>query len=486
MSAYSEILQKYIAEKNIKISKLVQYCGMERSSMYKIINGKRKPANWEMVKRIANYIQLTPKECETYYDAYYRSRLSEEEYQQKQQIEEFIYNFDYIYNKKPIYLEHGGMEITTFDETKIHVLEGKTEINYYLKLILERTAQKKKSEIFMIEQFDNLYLRDTLLMIGKHNVNLQIQHILCFQNKGKYAMKNIEILKKVIPFYGCECQYEPYYYYDEITSHFYNMNLFCNVVICDEGVVTYTSDYMYGQLMRDKNVIQMYQKLFEYYQSQTYPLLTKVSSVLQEYMSVGQDVMMGTEQARAHSLHAEPCVIPFINERILRKNIKKTVLGREEDIELFLRYIEVEREVIDNGNFCCSFTLQGIEKFILTGKIEEIPGDFYYAIEQKDCIEIIKQMLPYLRKGIYRILKNKRAQINNELHVFASPSTGHLLFTQNKKELIYVYMNEPGMIQQFYDFMDGLTEEISLYSPEEAVEKVENIIRKYELKFNNF
>lgn len=481
MSIYSELLHKYIEEKNIKVAKMIQYCGMDRSSMYKIINGKRKVANLDTARKIAHYMQLSPKECDLYYKAYYKSIVGEEEYEQRQQIEEFICNFNHIYDtREEEILERGEAAIEFVSDSSIHIVKGKAEINYQMRMILEKAVQEENPTIRLLTQCDNHYLRDTLMTLGKNAANIKIQHILCFQKQGEHAKENIELLRNLIPFYGCECQYEPYYYYDEIISHFHNMNLFCNVVICDEGVICYTSDYEYGQILRDEECIEAYKQIFDQYRKQTYPLLTRVESVIQEYLSVGQDVLKGAAQAKAHSLHAEPCVIPFISDEILKKKIRETLPQREQIVELFSRYIKEEREIIDIGNFCCSFTLQGIEKFIRTGKMEEIPEDFYYLLNINECVEIIREMIPYFANGTYRLLKNQLAKINSDLHIFASPSAGHLLFSKNKKELIYVYMNEPGMIQQFLTFMDGLNEELSLYSPEEAVQKVKNLLEKYQ------
>lgn len=41
-------------------------------------------------------------------------------------------------------------------------------------------------------------------------------------------------------------------FYDEIDSHFHNMNLFGNCVICEDGILSYTSDYVYGQMIQDR------------------------------------------------------------------------------------------------------------------------------------------------------------------------------------------------------------------------------------------
>lgn len=105
MSAYSKLLKQYTDEKNIKIAKLTEYCNLDRSTMYKIMNGKRNPPSIETARRIANYMQLSFRENGLYFDAYYRSVLGEDAYAQNMLIREFIYGFNDICNKRPIFLK---------------------------------------------------------------------------------------------------------------------------------------------------------------------------------------------------------------------------------------------------------------------------------------------------------------------------------------------------------------------------------------------
>ena len=43
MSVSSDMLKNYIHEKDVKVATLAHYCQLERSTVYKLINGKREP-----------------------------------------------------------------------------------------------------------------------------------------------------------------------------------------------------------------------------------------------------------------------------------------------------------------------------------------------------------------------------------------------------------------------------------------------------------
>lgn len=478
MSVYSELLQKYISEKDIKVSDLIQYCEVDRSFMYKIINGKRKLTSVAMARKIANFMKLSPKECESYYSAYYQTKCGDVIFRQNEQIRDFICNFTPGV-QRPVFMEGKKMTVMLSDDHPIHMLKGKLEIDYHMKMLLEQTAQKENQKIRLMVQNDHTFLIDMLLSLGKNTPGMVIQHILCFQREEEKSGDNLNMLQEFLAFYGCKCQYEPYYYYDRIESHFYNMNLFCNCVICEEGVLSYTSDYAYGQLICDRESIEVYKQIFEQYRQQTYPLLRKIDSIIQEYMLIGQSVLGSAGQSVVYSIHSEPCVVPFINDRILKKQVREMMPQRENSLQIFHQYIEQERKILDQGQFNSFFTLQGIEHFIENGKVGEIPDDFYDPLDQEDCLSIIHEMLPYFENGSYRILKDRLAMISRELYIFVAPFTGHFLLADHRNHLIYIDMKEPGMIRQFYQFIESLNEDMSLYTGQEAVKLVRQILKKY-------
>lgn len=173
-------------------------------------------------------------------------------------------------------------------------------------------------------------------------------------------------------------------------------------------------------------------------------------------------------------------MVPFVTEEMLRSQIREEMPSREQMVIIFGRYIAELRQAVDMGKCRSYFTIDGTEDFILNGKIGEIPDNFYHPLKKEDCLEILKNMLPYFADGKYRLLKNQLANIQSNLHIFVAASAGHFLFSNSQRELVYIAMNEPKMIQQFYDFMESLNEEMSLYTTEEAVEKITALIEKYQ------
>ena len=68
MSVFSDLLSEYITMKDVGVYPLSQFCGLDRSFMYKIINGKRNPSGEDVVRKMAQFMQLTPREKTDFMD----------------------------------------------------------------------------------------------------------------------------------------------------------------------------------------------------------------------------------------------------------------------------------------------------------------------------------------------------------------------------------------------------------------------------------
>ncbi len=93
MSVFSDLLSDYINEKQIKILSLAKYCDIDRSTMYKVMNGKRNPPSQETLKKMAHFMHLTPVEHQKFQEAWKITRIGEELYYKRKSVENFICHF---------------------------------------------------------------------------------------------------------------------------------------------------------------------------------------------------------------------------------------------------------------------------------------------------------------------------------------------------------------------------------------------------------
>lgn len=109
MSVFSDLLSEYITMKDVGVYPLSQFCGLDRSFMYKIINGKRNPSGEDVVRKMAQFMQLTPREKTDFMDAFYITQMGEEVYYRRKSVGELIETFsrregrkEYIFYEKEL------------------------------------------------------------------------------------------------------------------------------------------------------------------------------------------------------------------------------------------------------------------------------------------------------------------------------------------------------------------------------------------------
>ncbi len=67
---FAKVLSDYIHEKNVNVYSMAQFCDLDRSTMYKFINGKRRPSSISLVRKMADFMLLTPAEYQLLSEAY--------------------------------------------------------------------------------------------------------------------------------------------------------------------------------------------------------------------------------------------------------------------------------------------------------------------------------------------------------------------------------------------------------------------------------
>lgn len=92
MTELSEMLKRYIHEKNIPVASLIHHLQIDRSTIYKYINGKRTPS-LEHVEKLAGSMALTPREHQDFLEAYHITKLGSELYFRRKCVENFILTF---------------------------------------------------------------------------------------------------------------------------------------------------------------------------------------------------------------------------------------------------------------------------------------------------------------------------------------------------------------------------------------------------------
>ena len=90
MSEFSIMLEEFIKEKDVQISGLARYCGIDRKNLFRLLQGKENLPEEDVVQKMSLFMKLTPFEHKYFYEAYQISVVGRERYFMQRQVLDLI------------------------------------------------------------------------------------------------------------------------------------------------------------------------------------------------------------------------------------------------------------------------------------------------------------------------------------------------------------------------------------------------------------
>lgn len=166
MSVFSDKLSAFMKEKEMTTYALAKYCGMDRSNVYKIVEGTRPLHSENKVKKIANVLALSPYECKEMLQAWRITEVGEYIFFERKLIQDFICHL----NVNPNLLlpkQNKGMSADNREDIYNNMLlKGKNNLYVFIKHIIEKEVLLENPSIDLICQPENSFLYNLLALYG--------------------------------------------------------------------------------------------------------------------------------------------------------------------------------------------------------------------------------------------------------------------------------------------------------------------------------
>ncbi len=481
MTPFSTVLGCLMKEKNIKTYAIAQYCGIDRSNMYKILNGKRNPPSEEVVNRMAEYMRLMAVEQKRLLEAYQVTTMGADTYYRRKSVENFLTSFSLEEcNMRESSLEQEYMTIAV-DEQILRgggtIVRGR-QLKYLISGVLNAEMQKEDGKISLIMQPDNDYVMDILFLAGVKKDYLEMEHIFCLSNTNEIALEkkdyNLECLRKILPmFVQCKCSYKPYCYYDNVVSRNSMFNLLSSLIITSDYAVAFSAEENYGLLLTEENTIQYLQTLFENLKQDTVLMAFKMDT-LEKQMERFASVNINSGGV---GFQADACLVPLMPPEFLGQFLKEVLFSQSVIRERTEEYLMLSGERMAKTNSTFLFSQVGIERFLRDGRLSELPESIYYPLEYRARLVLIRNLIKECESGKYRMLREEVPVAETDICLFSSPTDGYLLVPTTRGDRIFLEIRESGLLNTFLDYFKSLDDK-SIYSKEETVAILKQILKR--------
>lgn len=475
MSEFSNILSQFIHTKNIKVYPLSKYCDFDRSTIYKIINGKRKPPSPDVIDKMAEFMHLTPTEYDQFKEAYEITLIGSDNYYRRKSTENFLMHFPDNFSIQPGTEHSVSVRKDNFTSPACASIQTQVELDYTLRNVLIKESCKENGKVALFMQPDHKGLFSLLSSLNL-SYTLEIRHIFCLSNNEilskDHELYNLEYFNNIFPLYLRNLNYQASYFYDSIHSHFFNLNALPYFIVTSQYVVSCSSDYQYGIFYSDPDVVSQFWKIFYSFQNKCTPLF-QIFHMLPSNLHMLQNISLNSYES--YLLQPEACFTPFISDKILEHALSPMFPDRDRLLPVISAFFNKNTENL--ASMHVYFTKRGIQRFTKTGLLKELPSDFFRPFLITERLQMLQKLLPCCIQGTYRMLKQPLNQLPINLHLCVNETMGYFSFDNAENQTTYLLFNETGLLYVFLDYLQSL-EETYFYTPEETADFIKCEIRK--------
>ena len=481
MSEFSQLLSDYIHNKDIRIYSLSEYCGIDRSLMYKIIHGKRTPASLKTVDKIADYLRLTPGESRELTETYCILQQGRDNFYRRKDMLNFLNNFRNIANAGG-FLPEKADSPQYLRETE--ALSSESEVNQAVFNIIMQQLRKQGGRIDMLISPDYSFLINLLATAGQPDCPAEINHIICLNNSEQIDADkknyNLHCLMNILPLCSSGCRYRPRYYYDNIASRLDTFRLFPFMILTDDSAVLLSETLREGLFTSQPDLLGLFNTIYRQYTQLSRPLLQKIDSAYEQLRYIQE--FIAEDSPAEYSFQMTPCMTYLLTDDFLEKYVNPDLPAREQFIRNLREHIKITHDRYQAAEQTIIFSEEGLADFLDTGMIEEYPVDIYNRPLTEDRIKLVQCFIEECRKHFrhFRMLRHSIGTVRNGANIYITEKSGYLLFTPvGGRQPICLDIRESGLLSAFWDFFENMDENL-FYPPDEALARMEILVQRYE------
>lgn len=481
MSEFSEKLSYYIAQSGYNVYQLAKEASIDRTTLQKTVKGQRLPSV-EYVKDICKYIKISKAQEEELLQLYKTEKLGRNVIEAWAEIHHMILDISELRKRSEgntiwnLHFDRQSVESLELEEQQ--VFTSQIEIMRAVMYMVEKEIiEEDEPEIYMDVSYASQYALDQLVQSDnfteKPIVCHQLANLRRTENSKDGLVTNFQILRQVLPnAFAIRQKYDIRYTYVTESAEDRQYQLWPHYIVTHKHVFLCSEKHCHAVLLSGKKIAECYRKELEQMMCSYRPLFT-----YQGFSGEGVcKIRQMNEYVDSHIIYeAFPCIAMMVPEEMKQVLMQDPQFGSY--AEAFFNQANIPANQIIN-----IFGMKGMKNFIQNGKV---PGIFENYVQKID-LDMRKAMCT----NFYQHLKNQTRQFYmiNEETFPVSDGIGIELYGKNKVSLCstsdeilfgFIMIDESGICEAFYGYMEALLDSKYLYSTEETIVKYEEMVKEY-------
>ena len=489
MKSLGNLLRKYISENGLTIYKAASLAGVNRTTLQKVLSDERN-ASEELIQKLLSVLKLSPAEKAELKELFAIQLMGEDIYLQRQYIKKSIESMAGLDNWfSGISGAVGTLSLLPDAESALPqdsaLICGLSAVRQLLFTCASHMRRRGPGELLLYAP-GNLPALKALLLSELSPADsaqpLELRHItpmIKVPAAEATPLTNLDILFHILPFtVSRHFRYRVYCFYSHELLPEPVQHAFPYYMVSGSMVILLSCDGQTALCLRRPEIVSHFRNLFLDSLGKTTSMMlsqTSPTTILQDMLD--RDLSPGS----LHTLEWQPCLSTFLTEDMVEKYVRPDLPGRDEIIRLGCARV---RQLSSMENHSCIFSRSGMEDFVQTGVISDIPSQYAMPLEIPDRIRILKSMycaceedLEFLRLTnpiTFRLSRYFFAALRGDDSLtFCGVDAANSTFN-------YIEITEPSFLEAFRDFYQYLPESGLICSKEETLKAIEESIRLLE------
>ena len=486
MNVFSIHLSSIVLRKEINITQMAAFCKIDRSSMYKIIHGTRKPSSESLVELISLYLKLTPEESSLLMENYRIVQMGEEKYSRRKAAMAFLKK---CFADNPVLSPPSYLSLTDslFGEMKdIEVLSGKSSILGAIASIFLEERKHSSPSVLIRMKPDNMVI-DLIRTLCEQNPPgqdnpIQIQHIVAVDEKKelmKSDINNLNLLCTLLPALMNVPNYDLRYFYANLSTGNTSFVFMLYAVITRNCVLQVSENLEFGLLHRQPEIVEFFRNTYMDILGGSIPVTVEIRD-FRDLLYCGNQRRNGGSFV---TFQMGFCMSFMIDEYLLGKYLKKDLPDRGFLMKAALDVTRKDRQYFETAQATILISRKGIIDFMDTGILPEYPRELYSPVDPDDRLLLLKKYIDMIRTypaALY-IIKESFGNTSSINQIWVDESLANIVLQDCPGIHRVLMLRDPGLLSLLNDFFHNIPEDICI-PPAESLEILQDIYTEFSKK----
>lgn len=485
MSQFSDRLRLVLNESGTNIYQLSKNAKLDRTTIQRTLTGERLPST-SFVEKLCDFLRVSPLERSELFELHTICKVGEKVYAGRKYIKDMIESMAAIHIKSSnVLVGQRTVTVGNHIQNGIKTFSGQYSVHNLIRDVLEDEVFNEASpQINLTVPFENAFLFDLLHQLYlSNNKKLVIKHVIQL-SKNPLALKdsnyNLNVLSNILPFAFCEYGgYQPYYYYGNTEAL---KNIDCvlpHYILTSKRLIQLSGDFNTAVLCDNPEIFDIYNDSFEKCLLQTKALLKQLGSceeILAAYLAAYKEAGKYT-----HVVEPQPCLAKYYTDQLIEDKLRKDLENRELLkpllFELYDSYEHFDKSPMS------FFSIEGIEYMAKTGMMADLPPQYALPFSVNERIMLLDKLRIDIADDTYfvRAINSSKFAISPMATIELHGTNVLMLVTVNSDGMISSsYIAEKSICEAFFDFFESLPESNLLYSKEETIRIIDEVVNGLE------